>query len=180
MTAQRRPLLLTLASAVLGAGALAAILFATGAVHGSTTRATGQPVTAGLTVANQSLHPVTLYANSAPGVVDIIARGTTTVQSPLGPSSEQATSTGAGIVLDRQGHILTADHVVGGASSVSVKFANGATRPVRIVGRDRPRRAQRQPVRPVASPGRAGRFSRATGRRSHRRDRRSLRLPAQP
>jgi putative serine protease PepD len=136
MTAQRRLLLATLASAVLGAGALAAILFATGAVHGNTTLATAQSVTAGPTVGSQSLHPVALYADTAPGVVDIIARGTTTVQSPVGPASEQSTSTGAGIVLDRQGHVLTADHVVRGASSVSVKFANGATRRVRIVGRD--------------------------------------------
>jgi putative serine protease PepD len=136
MTATRRLVLATFVSAALGAGALAAILFATGAVHGSTTQATSQSVTAGVTVGSQSLHPAALYAATAPGVVDIIARGTTTVQSPFGPTSAQSTSTGAGTVLDRQGHILTADHVVRGSSSVSVKFANGATRPVRVLGHD--------------------------------------------
>jgi S1-C subfamily serine protease len=128
MTTTRRLALATLASAVFGAGALAAILFATGAVHGSTTGATAQaaaqPVTAGPAVGSQSLHPAALYADTAPGVVDIIARG------------EQSTSTGAGVVLDRQGHILTADHVVQGSSSVSVKFANGTTRSVSVTGRD--------------------------------------------
>jgi putative serine protease PepD len=136
MTATRHVLLATLASAVVGAGVLAAILFATGAVHGSTTGAATQPVSAGAAVGSQSLHPAALYGASAPGVVDIIARGTTTVQSPSGPTSEQSTSTGAGVVLDRQGHILTADHVVQGSSSVSVKFANGTTRSVRVTGRD--------------------------------------------
>jgi S1-C subfamily serine protease len=135
MTATRRLTLVTLASALVGAGALAAILFATGAVHGTTTD-TAQAVTAGPAVGSSSLHPAALYAGSAPGVVDIIARGTTTVQSPSGSSSEQETSTGAGVVLDRQGHILTADHVVRGASSVSVKFANGTLRSVRVTGSD--------------------------------------------
>ena len=140
MTATRRLALVTLASALIGAGALAAILFATGAVHGSTTGArtlaNAQPVTTGSAIASESLHPSTLYADAAPGVVDIIARGTTTTQSPFGSTSEQETSTGAGVVLDPQGHILTADHVVQGSSSVSVKFANGTTRSVRVTGRD--------------------------------------------
>jgi S1-C subfamily serine protease len=140
MRATRQLALVTLASALIGAGALAAILFATGAVHGSTTGATtladAQPVTTGSAIASESLHPSTLYADAAPGVVDIIARGTTTTQSPFGSTSEQETSTGAGVVLDPQGHILTADHVVQGSSSVSVKFANGTTRSVRVTGRD--------------------------------------------
>jgi S1-C subfamily serine protease len=139
MTAIRRLALVTLASALVGAGALAAILFATGAVHGSTTdtaQAAAQPVTAGPAVGTSSLHPAALYADSAPGVVDIIARGTTTAQSPLGSTGQQETSTGAGVVLDRQGHILTADHVVRGSSSVSVKFANGTLRSVRVTGTD--------------------------------------------
>jgi S1-C subfamily serine protease len=140
MTATRRLMLMTFISAVVGAGALAAILFLTGAVHGGTTdtaQADGQPVAAGSAVASQSLNPAALYADTAPGVVDIIARGTTTVQGPSGSSSEeQETSSGAGVVLDRQGHILTADHVVRGSSSVSVKFANGTLRSVRVTGSD--------------------------------------------
>lgn len=48
--------------------------------------------------------------------------------------------TGSGSVLDRQGNILTNDHVIqaaAGAGSVTVDFARGHTRvPARIVGRD--------------------------------------------
>jgi putative serine protease PepD len=139
MRTTHRLALITLASALIGAGALAAILFATGAVHGrttATTQAAAEPVTAGPAVGSESLHPTALYADTAPGVVDIIGRGTATVQSPSGPTTEHSTSTGAGVVLDRQGHILTADHVVQGSLSVSVKFANGTTRSVRVTGRD--------------------------------------------
>jgi hypothetical protein len=64
---------------LLGAGALVAILFATSGVDDSTTSAAPPPVTAGPTVGSASLHPSALYANTAPGVVDIIARGSTTV-----------------------------------------------------------------------------------------------------
>jgi putative serine protease PepD len=69
-------------------------------------------------------------------VVDITARGTTPVASPSGIAQEPSTATGSGMVVDRRGYILTADHVVSGSSSVSVRFANGATRTARILGQD--------------------------------------------
>jgi putative serine protease PepD len=114
----------TLAGAVLGAGALAAILFAAGAFDTGAASGAAVPVTAGGTAGTGSLHPVALYADAAPGVVDITAR------------SSSAVDTGSGIVVDRQGHILTADHVVSGSSSVTVTFANGATRSARVLGQD--------------------------------------------
>jgi S1-C subfamily serine protease len=132
----RRVFAVTLASAVLGAGVLAAILFGAGAVH---TQSTSSPVplTAGQTAGDTSLHPAVLYRDVAPGVVDITARGTTTVQSPFGTTQEQSTSSGSGMVVDRKGHILTADHVVAGSSSVSITFSNGTTRTAHVLGQDR-------------------------------------------
>jgi putative serine protease PepD len=131
----RRLAVVTLASAVLGAGALAAILFATGAIHGDTTSGAAQELTGGPAVGG-SLRAAALYARAAPGVVDITARGNTRVPTPVGSVLEQSTSTGSGMVVDRRGYILTADHVVRGSPSVSVKFANGATRRARILGQD--------------------------------------------
>jgi putative serine protease PepD len=133
----RRLALATAASAVLGAAVLTAILFATGALPGdATTSATAEPVTAGPAVGGGSLHPRALYADAAPGVVDITARGSTTVASLFGREREPSTSTGTGIVVDRQGHILTADHVVRGSSAVTVTFPNGTTRSARVLGQD--------------------------------------------
>jgi putative serine protease PepD len=132
----RRLALVSLASALVGAAVLTGILFATGAFGGSTTQAAAEPVTTSPTTDSQSLNPVALYAGAAKSVVDITASGTSTVTSPLGRQQQQSTSSGAGIVLDGQGHILTADHVVQGASSVSVTFSNGTTRSVRVAGHD--------------------------------------------
>ncbi|GES30424.1 trypsin-like peptidase domain-containing protein [Streptomyces angustmyceticus] len=62
-----------------------------------------------------------------PGVVTIHVRG----------SAEQGT--GTGFVLDRQGHILTNNHVVqpaGSGGEISVTFSGGQTAKARVVGQD--------------------------------------------
>jgi putative serine protease PepD len=43
---------------------------------------------------------------------------------------------GSGFVYDEQGHVVTNQHVVDGATSVSVRFWNGATYDARVVGTD--------------------------------------------
>jgi putative serine protease PepD len=79
-----------------------------------------------------------LYASASAGVVEITATGTsTTQQNPFGQgSSAQSTATGSGFVVDSKGHIVTAAHVVDGASSVKVTFADGTTRTAAVVGKD--------------------------------------------
>ncbi|WUL96292.1 trypsin-like peptidase domain-containing protein [Streptomyces caniferus] len=62
-----------------------------------------------------------------PGVVTIHVRG----------SAEQGT--GTGFVLDRQGHILTNNHVVqpaGSGGEISVTFSGGQTAKAKVVGQD--------------------------------------------
>ena len=132
----RRLALATIASGVLGAGILAGILAAAGALDNGTTSNADVPVTAGPAVGSGSLHPTSLYVDVAPGIVDITAHGSTVVAGPFGQAREQSTSLGSGMVVDRRGHILTADHVVNGSSSVSITSANGTTRRARIVGQD--------------------------------------------
>ena len=74
-------------------------------------------------------------------MVDITARGTSSGSdrgSPFGPPSQsQSTAAGTGAVIDGQGRILTASHVVDGASSITVSFQDGSTRTARVLGRDR-------------------------------------------
>src|SRR5690606_12523852 len=45
-------------------------------------------------------------------------------------------ASGSGVVFDRDGHIITNHHVISGARSVWVVFADGARYPARIVGSD--------------------------------------------
>jgi len=54
--------------------------------------------------------------------------------TPQSQPSQQAL--GSGFVWDKQGHIVTNNHVVAGARDVSVTFYDGATVPATIVGTD--------------------------------------------
>jgi putative serine protease PepD len=83
-----------------------------------------------------------LYKRDAPGIVDI------TVQSSSGGSSggfpfglpggsQKQEAEGTGFVIDMQGDILTAEHVVDRATSIKVQFANGTTAKATLVGADK-------------------------------------------
>ena len=64
-------------------------------------------------------------ASAAPGVVSIVA--TKRVSGPPLPpgTSEEAAAEGSGLVLDTEGHILTAQHVIASATKIHVSFADG-------------------------------------------------------
>jgi len=141
----RRGLALMLIVTALGGGvAGAGLLLLTGAGDGTTTTTT---VTTAPTAAaaqrsdaSTGLDARALYANANPGVVDITSRGITSSSSgggsPFGGPSQSATATGTGFVVDGKGHIVTAAHVVEGASSISVKFQDGTTRTAKVLGTD--------------------------------------------
>ena len=111
--------------------------FATTRVVNTTTvvpSSSNTPVSTGGALDAQSL-----YKSASASVVDITAKGTsaTQPQGPFGgPQSSQSTATGSGFVTDTQGHIVTAAHVVQGASSISVKFQDGTTRAATVLGTD--------------------------------------------
>ncbi len=65
---------------------------------------------------------------------------TTPVQSPFdlfGQQQQQkSTATGSGFVIDKDGDILTNNHVIDGASKVTVQFSDHKTVTAKVVGRD--------------------------------------------
>jgi putative serine protease PepD len=81
-----------------------------------------------------------LYKQDAPGVVDI----TTHLSSGAGSSggfpfgnpggSQKAEAEGTGFEIDAKGNILTAEHVVSGATSITVRFQDGSTAKATLVG----------------------------------------------
>src|SRR4029077_6888601 len=90
---------------------------------------------ASLTSQQSPLSVGEIYKRDAPGVVEI----TVTTQSSggfFGQGGGTAQAQGSGFVYDTQGDIVTDQHVVAGASSVSVKFPNGATYKATVVGTD--------------------------------------------
>jgi putative serine protease PepD len=80
-----------------------------------------------------------IYRQAAPGVVDITVTsngGSGGGGFPFGGGSQQTQGEGAGVVYDTKGDILTDEHVVAGASSVTVAFENGKKVPAKVVGTD--------------------------------------------
>jgi S1-C subfamily serine protease len=87
---------------------------------------------------NQGLTPADIYRRYAPGVVFIRAQVVRQTQSPfdLFPQQQSSEATGSGFVIDRGGDILTNNHVVEGASRVTVSFADNHTVRATVVGKD--------------------------------------------
>lgn len=146
-----RPAVGLVGAAVLGGGIVAGSLLGTGVVGSNSHSSTVIQQTAAAPVFPAASKSTTtglsardLYARTAPGVVDITASGVSTTSDqggqvdPFGgPSQSTTTATGTGFVIDNQGHILTAAHVVDGASSVSVAFQDGKTKQAKVLGTDK-------------------------------------------
>jgi S1-C subfamily serine protease len=75
-------------------------------------------------VANGGLSAVEIYDRAVKSVVEVAA----------GDGAGRAQ--GSGFVYDRDGHIVTNQHVVAGASSISVSFWNGVELDAQLVGTD--------------------------------------------
>ncbi|TMB67315.1 MAG: PDZ domain-containing protein [Chloroflexi bacterium] len=82
-------------------------------------------------LSSECLSAADVYQNVSPSVVEI----TSTLQSG-GPFGQQAQGTGSGIVLDTDGRILTNNHVIDGAQSIQVRFADESTSPAKVLGTD--------------------------------------------
>jgi putative serine protease PepD len=76
-----------------------------------------------------------IYRRTSPGVVEVTVRSTTQSQFPFG-GSQESLGQGSGFVYDTSGHIVTNEHVVAGASSVTVKFQDGKTFSAKVLGSD--------------------------------------------
>ena len=77
-----------------------------------------------------------IYKKEGRAVVFIEARGVSN-DSPFGVPPQEGTATGSGFVVDRDGTILTNDHVVEGASEVSIRFKeDGPAIDAQVKGRD--------------------------------------------
>ncbi len=66
-----------------------------------------------------------VYTRDGPGVVTVDVSS-----SSIGPGG------GSGFVIDQRGYVVTNQHVVDGANSVSVRFSSGAREEAEVVGED--------------------------------------------
>lgn len=72
-----------------------------------------------------------IYDTASPAVVEIIVKTQTT-----GFGAFSTEGQGSGFIVDKEGHILTNNHVVEDATDVQVVFANGNTEQATILGTD--------------------------------------------
>ena len=79
-----------------------------------------------------------LYRQDAPAVVDIrvILKSSGSSGGFLPSTPQKQTAEGTGFVIDANGDILTAEHVVDGATSIKVQFQDGSTATATLVGKD--------------------------------------------
>ncbi len=130
--------------ALLGAAGLAGVEAAGSSSSGSTATAAANPATTtpDVAITTSSYDAAAIYAKDSPGVVDITVTESASPQSGNGLSpfvpggSQQAQAEGTGFVYDRQGDIVTASHVVSGATKISVRFKDGTIAKATLVGSD--------------------------------------------
>ena len=92
-----------------------------------------QPAVANLPVSQTTSSTAELYKRFKDAVVEVHASTGGSADSPL---ESQGEATGSGFVIDKEGHIVTNQHVVNNAQSVQVEFSDGTEVNAEIVGTD--------------------------------------------
>jgi putative serine protease PepD len=145
MTPRRTSAVLVAVALASGAGGAGVAALADG---GSTTitrtvttpAATARPAAA--VKSEEGLSVNEIVRSTKDGVVDIKVRsgGSSSPDNFGSPGnnggSQQSQAEGSGFVIDDDGHIATNQHVVDGATSIEVTFANGHTAGAKVVGTD--------------------------------------------
>src|SRR5579884_4257209 len=136
-----RPIHMLMALTAALAGAVIALVVTSG--NGTRTvtvqepaRATAVPST--LPTSLTQTHGLSLnqiFRQDGPGVVDIVVTSNVNSGGFFG-SPQQTQGEGAGVVYDTKGNILTDEHVVQNASSITVAFENGYKTGAKVVGTD--------------------------------------------
>src|SRR4029453_8797627 len=124
--------MILLGTLALGAGA-GAVTYSVAHPSATKTGVRQVPVQNGQPTADSNgLTPGQIYRQTYQGVVEITV--SSPQQTPMG--NQGAPAQGFGFVIGSDGHIVTNEHVVDSADSVSVRFWNGNTYKASVVGSD--------------------------------------------
>jgi putative serine protease PepD len=120
-------------AALIGAGGVAAVYAGFG--DGGTTVVPQVTVNSDAQPAANSTSTISaIYKSTYKSVVEVTVSSAAS-DTPFGNGGTQQAQ-GSGFVYDTDGHVITNQHVVDGAESVSVKFADGKTYSAKVVGAD--------------------------------------------
>lgn len=134
-------------SALVGGGVVVAVIAATVGLNGSTktekvvTEVQSQPIApSNASQSNAGLTPHQIYEMDAPGVVYVqstVVRKAEASPFGFGGESEEGTASGSGIVISKEGLILTNWHVVENAVKVTVQVnEHGSSVEAKVVGKN--------------------------------------------
>jgi S1-C subfamily serine protease len=82
----------------------------------------------------QSPYLNTIFIQVENSVVQVTSK--IPVNNTINSQTQNATALGSGFVYDKQGHIITNDHVVGGSKIVDITFVDGNIYTAKVVGTD--------------------------------------------
>ncbi|MFB7357976.1 S1C family serine protease [Streptomyces gardneri] len=118
-----------------GVGLLAAVAIAAAAVGGGTATLV-QQLTSDSPVTASSVVNGTNVSASSVGTVAGVAQAVSPSIVEISASSNSGKSTGSGVIITSDGEIVTNNHVISGASSISVQLSDGKTYEAEVVGTD--------------------------------------------
>ncbi|MEV7675775.1 trypsin-like peptidase domain-containing protein [Streptomyces sp. NPDC088752] len=120
-----------------GVGLMAAVAIAAAAIGGGTATLVQRLAADGTTTASASA-PVagTNVAARGTGTVAGVAAAVSPSIVEISAASNSGKSTGSGVIITSDGEIVTNNHVVSGASEITVQTNDGKTYPAEVVGTD--------------------------------------------
>jgi putative serine protease PepD len=125
------------------AGAIVALIISSGSTTKTITNDVVSPGSSSVPTALTKTTGTTInaiYQKDSPGVVDIDVISVTKAGSSDGgffqTPSETSEDEGAGVVLNKQGDIITDEHVIADATSVTVHFQDGVSAKAKVLGSD--------------------------------------------
>ncbi|MFF2778946.1 S1C family serine protease [Streptomyces sp. NPDC058052] len=120
-----------------GVGLMAAVAIAAAAIGGGTATLV-QQMTADspATAASSSAVSGTNVSASSTGTVAGVAEAVSPSIVEISASSASGQSTGSGVIITADGEIVTNNHVISGASEITVRTSDGKTYRAEVVGKD--------------------------------------------
>ncbi|WP_323182579.1 trypsin-like peptidase domain-containing protein [Streptomyces sp. NBC_00094] len=118
-----------------GVGLLAAVAIAAAAVGGGTATLVQQLTADAPATASSAVNGTNVSASSV-GTVAGVAQAVSPSIVEISATSNSGKSTGSGVIITSDGEIITNNHVISGASQITVRLSDGKSYEAEVVGTD--------------------------------------------
>ncbi|MFD3997004.1 S1C family serine protease [Streptomyces sp. NPDC058583] len=118
-----------------GVGLMAAVAIAAAAIGGGTATLVQQATSDTPVAAASSVNGTNVSASSTGTVAGVAAAVSPSIVE-ISASSTSGKSTGSGVIITSDGEIVTNNHVISGASEITVQLSNGKSYRAEVVGTD--------------------------------------------